>query len=110
MKITKHPEGTQPAVAYSEYPEIEQAVANDPEFKLLLKELYGVNDTSLVMVDVWSSGYYGAEEEKNKRLVRPLCYLRNDPTDNGYARPIEGLKPVVDLNLMKVIYSYGTVP
>ena len=110
MKITKHPEGTQPAVAYSEYPEIEQAVANDPEFKLLLKELYGVNDTSLVMVDAWSAGYYGDEEEKNKRLVRPIAYLRNDPTDNGYARPIEGLKPVVDLNLMKVIYSYGTVP
>uniref|UniRef100_A0A914ECW0 Amine oxidase n=1 Tax=Acrobeloides nanus TaxID=290746 RepID=A0A914ECW0_9BILA len=103
VKITKHPEGTQPAVSYSEHPEVEQTVANDPEFKSLLKELYGVNDTSLVMVDDWSAGYYGAEEEKNKRLVRPLCFLRNDPTDNAYSRPIEGLRPVVDLNLMKVI-------
>uniref|UniRef100_A0A914D430 Amine oxidase n=1 Tax=Acrobeloides nanus TaxID=290746 RepID=A0A914D430_9BILA len=53
----------------TEHSEVEQTVANDPEFKSLLKELYGVNDTSLVMVDAWSAGYYGAEEEKNKRLV-----------------------------------------
>lgn len=37
------------------------------------------------------------------RLARPLCFLRMDPTDNGYAKPIEGLRPVVDLNAMKVI-------
>uniref|UniRef100_A0A914CBG0 Amine oxidase n=1 Tax=Acrobeloides nanus TaxID=290746 RepID=A0A914CBG0_9BILA len=103
VKTTKHPEGTQPAVSYNEHPEVEQVVADDPEFKSLLKELYGVNDTSLVMIDAWSAGYYGDEEEKNKRLVRPIAYLRNDSTDNGYARPIEGLRPVVDLNLMKVI-------
>ena len=38
--------------------------------------------------------------------------MRSDPTDNGYARPIEGIRPVVDLNLMKVIRveEYGHWP
>jgi primary-amine oxidase len=64
------------------------------------------------MVDIWSAGYYGEDEEKNLRLARPLCFLRSDPTDNGYARPIEGLRPVVNLNTMEVIRveDYGFVP
>src|SRR5262249_3376359 len=55
------------------------------------------------MVDIWSAGNYGSEEDRTRRLARPLCFVRTDPTDNGYARPIEGLRPVVDLNLMEVI-------
>ncbi len=55
------------------------------------------------MVDIWSAGNYGSEEDRTLRLARPLCFLRTDPTDNGYAKPIEGLRPVVDLNAMKVI-------
>lgn len=55
------------------------------------------------MVDIWSAGNYGSEEDRTLRLARPLCFLRADPTDNGYARPIEGLRPVVDLNTMTVI-------
>jgi len=55
------------------------------------------------MVDIWSAGNYGSEEDRTRRLARPLCFLRSDPTDNGYARPIEGVRPVVDLNSMQVI-------
>ena len=55
------------------------------------------------MVDIWSAGNYGSEEDRTRRLARPLCFLRTDPTDNGYVRPIEGLRPVVDLNTMQVI-------
>jgi primary-amine oxidase len=41
-----------------------------------------------------------------------LCSLRTSPTDNGYARPIEGVVPVVDLNKMEVICveDYGVIP
>ena len=64
------------------------------------------------MVDIWSAGNYGTEEDRTRRLARPLCFVRTDPTDNGYARPIEGLRPVVDLNEMKVIRveEYGHWP
>src|SRR5262249_1250646 len=83
--------------------ECEQAVLNSPEFKAALKKHYGTDDTRLVMVDIWSAGNYGSEEDRTRRLARPLCFLRRDPTDNGYHRPIEGLRPVVDLNTMQVI-------
>src|SRR5205823_5064336 len=95
--------GVQPTMTIDEQVECEQAVLASSAFQAALKEHYGVEDTSLVMVDIWSAGNYGAEEDRTRRLARPLCFLRSDPTDNGYARPIEGLRPVVDLNTMKVI-------
>jgi primary-amine oxidase len=108
----RHVPGVQPTMTADEQIECEQAVLASPEFAALLKKHYGVNDTSLVMVDIWSAGYYGEAEEANRRLARPLCFLRTDPTDNGYVRPIEGLRPVVDLNDMRVIRveEYGHWP
>jgi primary-amine oxidase len=108
----RHIPGAQPTMTIDEQVECEQAVLASPEFRAALKKHYGIDDTRLVMVDIWSAGYYGAEEERTRRLARPLCFLRADPTDNGYARPIEGLRPVVDLNTMKVIRveEYGHWP
>jgi primary-amine oxidase len=104
--------GVQPTMTMDEQIECEQAVLASPEFQAALKKHYGIADTRLVMVDIWSAGYYGSPEERTRRLARPLCFLRADPTDNGYARPIEGLRPVVDLNAMKVIRveEYGHWP
>ena len=102
--------GVQPTLSIDEQMECEQAVLNSPLFKEAVKE-YGITDTSLIMVDIWSAGYYGNEEEKDMRLTRPLCFVRTDPTDNGYARPIEGLRPVVNIDTMEVIRveNYGHV-
>ena len=92
--------------------ECEQAVLNSKEFREAIRKHHGITDPSLVMVDIWSAGNYGSEEDSGRRLARPLCFLRSDPTDNGYARPIEGIRPVVDLNLMQVIRveEFGTWP
>ena len=108
----KHIPGVQPTMTIDEQIECEQAVLASPEFKSALKKQYGIDDTSLMMVDIWSAGYYGEPEEANRRLARPLCFVRSDPTDNGYVRPIEGIRPVVDLNEMKVIRveEYGHWP
>ena len=99
----KHVPGVQPTMTIDEQIECEQAVLASLEFRAALKRQYGVDDISLVMVDIWSAGNYGSDEDRTRRLARPLCFLRNDPTDNGYVRPIEGLRPVVDLNSMEVI-------
>jgi primary-amine oxidase len=108
----KHIPSVQPTMTIDEQVECEQAVLASPEFKAALKRQYGVEDTSLVMVDIWSAGNYGEPEESARRLARPLCFLRSDPTDNGYARPIEGIRPVVDLNAMRVlrVEEYGHWP
>ena len=107
----KHIPGVQPTMSTDEQIECEQAVLNSPEFIQAILE-YGIEDPALVMVDIWSAGFYGSEEEKSMRLARPLCFLRSDSTDNGYSKPIEGLRPVVDLNTMKVIgvENYGYTP
>src|SRR5882724_1560546 len=106
----KHIPGVQPTMSCDEQIECEKAVLESKAFREAVLK-YGVTDINLVMVDIWSAGYYGVEEERSMRLARPLCFVRTDPTDNGYARPIEGVRPVVDLNTMTVIRveEYGFV-
>jgi len=108
----EHVPGVQPTMTIDEQVECEQAVLASPEFQAKLREHTGLEDTSLVMVDIWSAGNYGEGEESTRRLARPLCFVRTDATDNGYVRPIEGLRPVVDLNTMEVIRveEYGRWP
>ena len=110
--IVAAPKGSQPTMSVDEQIECEQAVLNSTEFQEALRKHHGITDPSLVMVDIWSAGNYGSEEDSGRRLARPLCFVRSDRTENGYARPIEGLRPVVDLNLMQVIRveEYGTWP
>ena len=64
------------------------------------------------MVDQWPAGNFGLKYERGKRLARGLSWVRAFPRDNGYARPVEGLIAVVDLNKMEVvkIEDYGVVP
>ncbi len=106
------PAGSQPTLSVDEQVECEQAVMASPEFKAALEKQYGPTDTSLLMVDIWSAGYYGDPAESGRRLTRPLCFLRSAPGENGYAHPIEGIRPIVDLNTMTVIAveEYGTWP
>jgi len=99
----RHVPGVQPTMTIDEQIECEQAVIQSKEFRALLKKHFGTDDTRLVMVDIWSAGFYGDADEVGRRLARPLCFLRSDPTDNGYARPIECIRPVVDLNTMQVV-------
>lgn len=103
LSISAAPPGSQPTLSMDEMEECEKAVLASEEFKDAVFRHYGLTDLKLVMVDIWSAGNYGAEEESTRRMARPLCFIRKDPTDNGYARPIEGIRPVVDLNTMTVI-------
>jgi primary-amine oxidase len=108
------PQGAQPTLSTDEQTECEHAVLASAPFRAALERHYGITDTSLVMVDIWSAGHYDQDDHRDtgQRLTRPLCFLRSDPTDNGYARPIEGIRPVVDLNTMQVIRveEYGQWP
>jgi primary-amine oxidase len=103
LAVKDAPAGAQPTMSIDEQVECEQAVLRSPQFIAALHKQYGDVDPSLVMVDIWSAGNYGDPEDAHRRLARPLCFLRSDPTDNGYARPLEGIRPVVDLNTMEVI-------
>ena len=101
----------QPRVMFDEFVECEALVRADPQFLAAIRKR-GITDASLVMVDPWSAGNYGYEEEEGRRLVLARCFVRSGPSDNGYARPIEGVTVVVDLNSMEVVRvdDYGLVP
>ena len=107
----KHVPGVQPRVMFDEFSECEAAVRANPEFQAAIKKR-GITDPSLVMVDPWSAGSYGFDDEEGRRLVLARNFLRSSPTDNGYARPIEGLTALVDLNNMEVVRvdDYGVIP
>jgi primary-amine oxidase len=107
------PPGIQPSITLDEFLECEEAARKSPAFQEALKKR-GITDLSLVMVDAWSAGHYGNEppEDRGKRLVRSLSWVRSDPLDNGYARPIEGVVTVIDLNRKEVVRveDFGVVP
>jgi primary-amine oxidase len=107
------PEGTQPPIMLDEFGECEEAVRQSAVFREAMKKR-GIEDLSLVMVDAWSAGHYGNEppEDKGKRLVRALCWVRSEPRDNGYARPVENIVAVVDLNRKQLVRleDYGALP
>lgn len=97
----EHKPGVQPGIMLDEFEECEKVVKNCPEFQeALLKR--GITDPDLVMVDPWSSGHFGNEEDEGKRLARAICWVRKFSSDNGYAYPLTGIVVYVDLNKMVV--------
>ena len=106
-------EGVQPAITPDEAAECQRVARNCPEFLAAINKR-GVSDPDLVMLDPWSAGHYGDEPagDKGRRLVRALAYARAEAHDNGYARPIENLLTIIDLNRMEVVRveDHGAVP
>ncbi|MSR58057.1 MAG: primary-amine oxidase [Planctomycetaceae bacterium] len=107
------PAGLQPSITLDEFSECEEAIKRSPDFLAALKKR-GATDVQLVMVDPWSAGMYGTErpEDRGKRLSRALAWVRSEAGDNGYARPLDGVVAVVDLNTMQVVRveDYGVIP
>ena len=103
--------GVQPRLMMDEFFECEKAVKASPEFQAALRKR-GIDDTDMVMVDPWPAGNYGVPEEEGLRLSFARSWLKTGPNDNGYARPIEGVIAVVDLNEMRVlrVEDHGVVP
>jgi primary-amine oxidase len=94
--------GVQPPVFGEEWDLAEAAAKADPRFVEGCAKR-GIDDLAYVFVDPVSAGNFGFPEEVGRRLVRGVAYWREDGRDNGYAYPIEGLIPIIDLNAGEVI-------
>jgi primary-amine oxidase len=103
--------GVQPPITLDEFFECERLVRADPAWQAALRKR-GVTNFDLAMVDPWSAGYYGPADDSTRRLVRALTWIRTSELDNGYARPIEGVITLVDMDRMEVIEveDHGVVP
>ena len=107
----RHIPDVQPRMMPDEMLESQAVVKANPEYRKALTRR-GITDIDLVMIDPWGAGNFGIEEERGLRLAFARSWVRSSPTDNGYARPIEGVTAVVDLNKMEVIRveDLGVVP
>ena len=103
-------EGVQPGVMLEEFFSTEEITRADPRWQEAMRKR-GVTDFSLAMIDPWAAGY-DIEDPLGRRLIRPLTFVRSREDDNGYARPVEGLVVLVDLDRMEVIdvRDHGVVP
>lgn len=111
VRSFEHIPGVQPPFITEEYGPAEAAIKASPAFQAALARR-GITDMDLVQVDTWSAGYYGDETEIGRRLTRAYVWLRQSPTDNGYAHPVEGVVPVLDIDTHELlaVEDHGVVP
>ena len=63
----------------------------------------GITNLDDVQIDPWPAGAFGYDCEEGRRITRCISFLRADKTDNGYARPIEGVIVHFDMAANAVI-------
>ncbi|XP_014521049.1 uncharacterized protein LOC106777802 [Vigna radiata var. radiata] len=95
----------QPPMDAVEYAECEAVVKDFPPFREAMKRR-GIDDMDLVMVDAWCVGYHSETDAPSRRLAKPLIFCRTEsdcPMENGYARPVEGIYILVDMQNMEIL-------
>jgi primary-amine oxidase len=96
-------EGVQAPITAEEFMASEEVVRDDPRWQAAMRAR-GIEDFELCMLDPWAASYTGPQDHPDaRRICRPLTWVRSEPGDHGYARPVEGLITVVDLDAMKVV-------
>ena len=104
-------EGCQPAMVPEEYGALERLLLAHPSFVAAL-ERRGIEDHTLVCVDPIPAGAWGDHAYPGRRLCRALAWVRASADGNPYARPIEGVAGLVDLNSGEVleVVDHGVTP
>jgi primary-amine oxidase len=95
-------EGMRPALLMEEAIGAVFTTKEHPEFVAALARR-GITDLDLVQIDPWPAGSFGFDAETDRRIARCIAFVRTDPQDNGYARPVEGLIVHFDLGRNEVI-------
>jgi primary-amine oxidase len=103
--------GVQAAITPSEWNECEQAVRADSRFAQALARR-GITDLDLVTIEAWGMGTHADPDHRDRRLAWTPSWVREDPEDNPYAHPVDGVYAIVDLNTMEVIEveDHGVTP
>ncbi|KAK1272980.1 Primary amine oxidase [Acorus gramineus] len=76
------------------------APLSDPNFNSTILRR-GVRLSDLACLPI-SSGWFGRQEEEQRRLIKVQCYS-SEGTANFYMRPIEGLTVLLDMDTMEVV-------
>lgn len=94
-------EGAQPAITFDEMDRIPAIVRANEAWRAAMRKR-GLTNFEQIHVDPWAPGLLDpANESRTTRWARALSYIKGANT-NVYARPIEGVVALVDLNKMQV--------
>ncbi|MFT4215065.1 MAG: primary-amine oxidase [Microbacterium sp.] len=100
-----------PGVSSDEARMIAQAARNSPILTEALAKR-GITDTSLTWVDPESITGFEPEDLADRRLSWSTVWHRESADDNGYARPVAGLVPIIDLETLEIVRleDHGVIP
>jgi primary-amine oxidase len=104
--------GAQPSVMFEEFMAAEDIVRRDPRWQEAMHKR-GITNFDLCMIDPWSTpNVEPGVGPDDGRFVSPLTWVRDDPEDNGYAHPVDGVVTRVDLDTLTVVSveDYGVLP
>jgi primary-amine oxidase len=87
------------------------ALKDHPEWQEAMRRR-GITDFDHVQLDPWPAGNFGIPHEAGRRITRIISYWRDEPDDNGYAHPIEGVVAFMDMGTGEVleVVDHGLVP
>jgi primary-amine oxidase len=103
--------GVQPSIMNVEIDRVAPLVRADPAFQEAMRKR-GLTNMEEIQLDPWAPGLLDPKTEpRTTRWVRALAYVKGKQK-NPYARPIEGVVALVNLNAMKVerVIDTGVYP
>jgi primary-amine oxidase len=105
-----HVPDVEPPFTADEWHECDEIMRNHPEIQAALSKR-GITDHTLALVDVWAWG--GAlipEKYRGRRVGWCDVWVRKELGANPYARYLDGLHPIVDMNTMELLELEDAVP
>jgi primary-amine oxidase len=102
--------GMRPALLFGESYSAIVGVKAHPEWQAALRRR-GIEDFDKVQIDPWPAGSFDSPHEAGRRISRCIAYYREEPTNNGYAQPIEGVIAFFDQGAGEVleVVDFGIV-
>jgi primary-amine oxidase len=103
--------GVRPALLFDDSYRAILALRDNAEWQAAMRRR-GITDFEKVQIDPWPTGNFGNPLEEGRRIARCLSYYREEPTDNGYARPVEGVLATVDAarGVVLEVQDFGVAP
>ncbi|HEY4281354.1 MAG TPA: primary-amine oxidase [Conexibacter sp.] len=98
--------GVQAQLTAEEFFAVEAAVRREPRFVRALARR-GIDDPQTVDIDPVAAGFHGTPEEGEagqRRLARILAFARPSPGGNAYARPLQGVFGLVDVDSGELVH------
>ena len=102
-------QGVEPNLSEEDMVQGGESIKSHPDWQAAMRRR-GITDFEPYLCVAVSPGYYGLDEETGRRVGKAWCYDLSTGASNFWARPVEGLTTLIDLNTYEVIRVIDTGP